>query len=140
MTERSNESLVVYIDGASKGNPGPAAIGVLIEDADGKPRVRISTHIGRATNNQAEYRALIAALEQAANLNAVHVTVKTDSELVAEQINGNYRVRNRGLIPLYERAMRLLSSFRTYSIDHIPRHLNTEADGLAKTALKSCGY
>ncbi len=131
-----DNTLVIYIDGASRGNPGPAAVGVVIEDADGNPKVRVSSYIGRATNNQAEYRALIMALEYAARLKAIHLTIRTDSQLMAEHINGNYRVRNPRLIPLYQQAMRLLSSFETYSVDYIPRSLNTEADALANAALE----
>ncbi len=136
MAEPPDNAVVAYIDGASRGNPGPAAVGVVIEDADGNPKVRVSSHIGRATNNQAEYRALIMALEYAARLKAVHLTVRTDSQLVAQHIKGNYRVRNPRLIPLYQQAMRLLSSFETYSVDYIPRSLNTEADALANAALE----
>jgi len=137
MAEPPNMALVLHIDGASRGNPGPAAVGIVISDMDGNPTVRVSSYIGRATNNQAEYRALIMALEYAARLKAVHLTIKTDSQLIAEHIKGNYRVRTPRLIPLYQQAMRLLSSFETYSVDYIPRFLNTEADALANAALET---
>lgn len=130
-------SLVIHIDGASKGNPGPAGVGAVIHDTHGRLLVQLSSYIGRATNNQAEYKALITALDYAAKLKAVHITIRTDSQLVAEHIKGNYRVRNRGLMPLYQEAMRLLSSFQTYSIEYIPRFLNTEADALANDAIKT---
>jgi len=136
MTDSSPKTLLIHIDGASKGNPGPAGVGIVIADAHGNSLARISSYIGKATNNQAEYRALITALEYAASIKAVHVTVRTDSQLVAEQINGNYKVRNRRLIPLYSRAVQLLSSFDSYLVEYIPRFLNVEADCLANTALK----
>ena len=137
MADSSSKTLLIHIDGASKGNPGPAGVGIVIADADGNSLARISSFIGEATNNQAEYRALIAALEYAAAMKAVHVTVRTDSQLVVEQINGNYKVRNRRLIPLHSRAVQLLSLFDSCSVDHIPRFLNVEADYLANTALKT---
>lgn len=137
MAQLSDKAFVIYIDGASKGNPGPAGVGVVIQNADGKAILRISSSIGRATNNQAEYKALITALDHAAKLEADHVTVKTDSQLVAEHISGNYKVRNPRLVPLYREAMRLFSSFKTYSVDYIPRYLNMEADALAKASLKN---
>jgi len=137
MADSSEKALVIYVDGASKGNPGPAGVGVVVNDAEGKVIARISSYIGTATNNQAEYKALITALEYAADSKAVHVTIKTDSQLVAEHIKGNYRVRNGRLIPLYQRAMQLLSSFKSYSIHYVPRFLNAEADALANAALKT---
>ncbi|MBM4444514.1 MAG: ribonuclease HI family protein [Chloroflexi bacterium] len=134
MTAPGNR-LVIHIDGASRGNPGPAAIGVLIQDHQGSLRLEISHYIGEATNNQAEYRALITALQEAAKLGATHVDIRTDSKLVAEQIRGNYRVRHPGLKPLFQRACRLLSSCQAYTISDIPREENTVADALANRAL-----
>jgi len=95
------EKAVLYTDGASRGNPGPAAIGAVIKDGQGRVLARISKRIGRTTNNQAEYRAVIAALEEAVRLGAAGVEIKSDSELVVRQINGRYRVKNPGLKPLY---------------------------------------
>jgi ribonuclease HI/probable phosphoglycerate mutase len=129
--------LIIHIDGASRGNPGPAAIGVVIRDHDGSLRLEVSHYIGEATNNQAEYRALITALEEAARLGATHVEIRTDSKLVAEQIRGNYRVRHPDLKPLFQRACRLLSACGTYTISDIPREENTAADALANRALDS---
>lgn len=131
----SGKHLIIHIDGASRGNPGPAAIGVVIRDRDGSLRSEISHYIGEATNNQAEYRALIAALEEAARLGALHVDIRTDSKLVAEQIRGNYRVRHPGLRPFFQRALQLLSAYETYEIASIPREDNTSADALANRAL-----
>ena len=132
-----DKHLIIHIDGASRGNPGPAAIGVTIEDRDGSVRLEISHYIGEATNNQAEYRALIAALEESARLGAAHVDIRTDSKLVAEQIQGNYRVRHPGLRPLFQRALQLLSACKTYTIANIPREENAPADALANRALGS---
>lgn len=137
MTKPSGPSLIIHIDGASKGNPGPSGAGAVINDTEGRLLIQLSSYIGRATNNQAEYRALIMALDYVTTFKPVHVAVRTDSQLVAEHIKGNYKVRNRRLMPLYQEAMRLLSSFQTYSIEYIPRYLNTEADALANDAIKN---
>lgn len=131
--------LVIKFDGASRGNPGPAAIGVLIEDEAGRILLQLSNTIGRATNNQAEYKALIAALEYAARMGAKSVDMRSDSELVVRQIQGQYKVRNRGLKPLFEKAQQLLSKFEEFSISSVPRYLNSEADRLAKQAFAKGG-
>ncbi len=126
--------LIIKFDGASRGNPGPAAIGVLIEDEAGKVLLQVSNTIGRATNNQAEYRALITALEHAVKMGAKSVDVRSDSELVVRQLQGKYRVRHAGLKPLFERVRQLLFRFEEFSISSVPRHLNSEADELANKA------
>ncbi len=126
---------VIYADGASRGNPGPAAIGVTIKEKKGKLITFISQRIGRATNNQAEYRAIIAALEEAIRLGVKQVEIKTDSELVVKQINGEYRVKKATLKPLYQQVKQLLGSLEGFTITHIPRQQNTEADNLANKAL-----
>jgi ribonuclease HI len=133
--EETPKRLTVHVDGASRGNPGPAAVGVVIKDATGAPVLKVSSYIGRKTNNQAEYTALIVALQEAKRLGADQVYINTDSQLMAEQINGNYRVRNAHIRPLFEKAMQLLTAFQYYSIDYIPRYLNSEADALANQAL-----
>lgn len=131
--------LVIYADGASWGNPGPAAIGAMIKDERGRPVARISQKIGRTTNNQAEYRAVIAALEKALKLGAREVEVSLDSELLVRQIGGTYRVKAAALKPLYQRVKQLQSQFENFTITYIPRELNTEADHLANRALKIKG-
>jgi ribonuclease HI len=131
----SDNRLLIYVDGASRGNPGPAAIGIVIQGHGGSPKVEISHYIGEATNNQAEYRALIKGLEEAARLGADHVDIKTDSKLMVEQVQGHYRVRHPNLKPLFQKVTRLLSSYKTYTIAHIPRHQNAPADSLANRAL-----
>ncbi len=129
--------VVIYSDGASAGNPGPAAIGAVLKDGQGKLLARISQSIGEATNNQAEYRAIIAALEKAIGLGAEEVDIKSDSELVVRQISGRYRVKKATLRPLYQRVVQLTGSLRAFSISHVPRQQNREADRLANKALKT---
>lgn len=124
----------LYIDGASRGNPGRAGIGVVLCDDAGEPVKEISESIGEATNNVAEYRALIRGLEEARALGADTVEVYTDSELLARQINGLYGVHSPHLQPLYRRARTLLRLFQSASVQHIPRSQNQHADRLAKAA------
>ena len=131
------EKAILYTDGASRGNPGPAAIGAVIKDGQGRVLARISRCIGRTTNNQAEYRAIIAGLEEAVRLGAAGVEVRADSELAVRQISGRYRVKNPGLRPLYQRVRELRSSFQSFAIASIPRRQNTEADRLCNEALDS---
>ncbi|MBA7703759.1 Bifunctional protein [subsurface metagenome] len=126
---------VIFADGASRGNPGPAAIGATIKDKRGKLITFISQRIGRATNNQAEYRAIIAALEEAIRLGAKQVDIKTDSELIVKQINGEYRVKKATLKPLYQQVKQLQGLLKSFTITHIPRQQNIEADKLANKAL-----
>jgi len=127
--------LIIYTDGASLGNPGQAAIGVVIKDGQGRLMSRLSRRIGQATNNQAEYRAIIAALEEASRLGAEEVDIKSDSELVVKQINGKYRVKKATLRPLYQKVVQLIGSLEAFTITHIPRLQNAEADNLAHRAL-----
>jgi len=131
----SISKLVIFTDGASRGNPGPASIGVAIKDERGLLIDSISKAIGRTTNNQAEYRAIIAALERALSLEATHVDLRSDSELVVKQINGLYRVKKASLKPLYLKAAQLASQFKSFTITSIPREKNVEADKLANMAL-----
>ncbi len=128
--------VVIFTDGTAEPNPGPAAIGATIKDEQGRLITTISQGIGRATNNQAEYRAVIAALEKAIELGANRVDMRSDSELVVRQINGKYRVKNAALKPLYQQVKHLQSLLEGFTITHIPRQQNTEADNLASIALK----
>ena len=130
--------VVIFTDGAAEPNPGPAAIGVTIKDKRGKLITLISQRIGRATNNQAEYRAIIAALEEAVRLGVKQVDIKMDSELVVKQISGEYRVKKATLKPLYQQVKQLLGLLEGFTITHIPRQQNTEADKLAHKALNDC--
>jgi len=130
--------VIIHADGTSQGNPGPAAIGATIKDEQGRLLASVSQAIGRATNNQAEYRAVIAALEKATKLGASWADIYLDSELVVRQLNGQYRVKNRSLKPLYHRAKELQGRLDGFTITHIPRHENSEADNLANIALRAC--
>ncbi len=130
------KKVVIFTDGAAEPNPGPAAIGVIIKDERGRVISSISQPIGRTTNNQAEYRAIIAALESAIRLGANQVDMRSDSELVVRQINGRYRVKKAALKPLYQQVKQLQGLLEGFTITHIPRQQNTEADNLANIALK----
>jgi ribonuclease HI len=129
------KKLIIYTDGASQGNPGQSSIGAVIQDGQGKTVARISRRIGHATNNQAEYRAIIAALEEAVRLGAEEVDIKSDSELVVKQLKGRYRVKKVTLRPLYQKVVQLTGSFAAFTITHIPRTQNRQADRLANKAL-----
>jgi ribonuclease HI len=124
----------LYIDGASRGNPGAAGIGVVLCNDTGEPVKEISESVGVATNNVAEYRALIRGLEEARALGADTVEVYTDSELLARQLQGLYRVHSENLQPLYRRARALLGLFKSARVRHIPRAQNAQADRLARLA------
>lgn len=129
------KELEIYIDGASKGNPGPSGVGVIICQ-DNRVIKNISAFIGNATNNVAEYTALIYALEEALILKADLIRVKTDSQLLACQINKVYKVKSENIAGLYNQAQHLLSSFKKFLIENIPREENKGADKLASKAVK----
>lgn len=128
--------LNIYTDGACHGNPGPAAIGVVITDDHQKVLATVSDYIGHGTNNKAEYSAVVRALELAIRLNPEEVVLYLDSELVVRQLNGSYKVKSRSILPLYNKASELLKKFPRISVMHIGRELNTEADALATAALQ----
>lgn len=130
----------LYIDGASKGNPGWAGIGVVLCNEAGEPVKEISESIGVATNNVAEYRALIRGLEEARVMGWDSVEVYTDSELLVRQLNGQYEVHARHLVPLHRRALQLLKLFKTAWIYHIPREQNARADRLAKESVRRVSF
>jgi len=127
--------LVLHVDGASRGNPGPAAYGVVVQDESGRIVAEAAKAIGRATNNEAEYHGLIRGLELAREHGAREVAVRADSQLMVRQINGRYRVKSARLRPLHLRAMRLLNTFSRREVEHIPRESNARADALANGAL-----
>src|SRR5215217_1031958 len=130
-----DEVLTLEFDGGSRGNPGPAGVGVVIRAADGTPVVTLGRFIGRATNNVAEYKALITALEQAKQLGAKRVKVLGDSELIVKQMRGEYRVKNPDLRVLYDEAQDLFNDFDAATIDHNYREDNSLADRLANLAM-----
>ena len=132
----STDRMAISADGASRGNPGTAAIGAIIKDEQGGLMARISRRIGKATNNQAEYQAVIAALREAIRLGARKVDITLDSELVVRQLSGRYRVKNTALKYLYQEAQELLARLETVTIHHVPREQNREADRLANMALR----
>ncbi len=132
------DEVVVYCDGGSRGNPGPAAIGALVLDPSTDPPVRLATiseAIGVTTSNVAEYRALIAALEAALRFPSRGIRIRADSQLLVRQVEGRYRVRKPHLQPLHARVRSLLSAYDHVDIVHVPRELNTEADALVNAAL-----
>lgn len=126
---------ILYIDGASRGNPGQAALGVSLADEHGNEIESISEAIGTATNNEAEYRAVLRGMELAAKLRATDIEIRTDSELIARQLKGSYRVRSENLKPLWDRAQYALKRFKSARVVIIPRTLNKRADALANQAL-----
>lgn len=128
-------ALVLRTDGASRGNPGPAAAGVVIEDAAGQVLARGRHYLGEMSNNQAEYRALILGLKAVARYRPAAVTVKMDSELVVNQMHGTYKVRDEGLRPLHEAARTLAQHLPGVRFVHVPRAQNRLADALANEAL-----
>jgi ribonuclease HI len=130
-----NTLIVINTDGASRGNPGPAAIGVTLKNDKDELVAVISEKIGVTTNNQAEYRALVAGLKKAISLGAKEVIIRADSELMVKQLLGQYRVKNAELKPLYEEAKRLAGGFVNCKIAAVPRERNKEADNLANQAL-----
>jgi ribonuclease HI len=122
-------------DGGSRGNPGPAAWGVVVLDAAGRAVEGFAGAIGRATNNVAEYRGLLEALAIARSRDADDVELLADSELVVKQVRGEYKVRHPDLIPLHAEAVRLIATLRKFKIGHVPREKNKDADKLVNRAL-----
>jgi ribonuclease HI len=127
--------LIVYSDGASRGNPGPASIGAVVTDEAGREVHTVSRRIGFATNNEAEYQAAVAGLEAALALGASEVELRMDSELVVRQLEFRYKVRNERLRPYFNRIIELRRQFEAFSVRHVPRALNKRADQLANLAL-----
>ena len=125
----------LYADGGARGNPGPAGAGAVLLDQDGNEVEAFSSYLGETTNNQAEYQGLIMGLEGAIKHKVASLTVRLDSELVVRQMNGQYKVKNPGLKPLFQKARRLLESFERASIGHVPRAQNKRADELANLAM-----
>lgn len=129
-------TVTIHIDGGSRGNPGPAGAGVVIRAGDdGTVLFEGGYFLGRRTNNYAEYQGLLRGLAKAADLNADTVRVYSDSELLVRQMNGEYRVRNAGLKPLFAQARQLCGRFRQVRFTHVRREQNTDADRLANQAM-----
>jgi len=127
--------LTVHVDGGARGNPGPAAIAIVVSDEEGQVIHEASETIGRATNNVAEYRALLLGIERAKQLGATEVDLVGDSELIVKQVRGEYRVKDAGLRPLHSAAQQALGDFSEWSLRHVKRERNAEADALVNQAL-----
>ncbi|MFA5535626.1 MAG: ribonuclease HI family protein [Bacillota bacterium] len=129
------EKVTIYTDGACRGNPGPAGAGALILDGKGQPIAEISEFLGNATNNIAEYTALIKALEKTLALGIHKAEIFTDSQLLVKQVLGEYKVKNEGLKSLYQRVKELEQQFEQFAISHVPREKNKLADKLANKGI-----
>jgi ribonuclease HI len=127
--------LVLHVDGGARGNPGPAAIGVVISQPDGTVIDELAERIGLATNNVAEYRAVLRALERAKQLDATELEIIGDSELIARQLSGVYKVKHPAMKPLHEQARAALAGFDRWRIHTVPRAENARADALVNAAL-----
>ncbi len=132
-------SIKANIDGGARGNPGPAAYGVVIRDAKGEVIAELSDYLGIQTNNYAEYSGLLAALEFAVREKHLSLKVLSDSELLVRQMQGRYKVKSPGLIDLYDRARALVRKLEDFSIEHVLRQYNKEADALVNQVLDSRG-
>ncbi len=129
------KSISIYIDGASRGNPGEAGAGAILKDSRGKTLKKISRYLGVATNNVAEYQALLLGLKEAKKLGAKQLGIYSDSELLIKQIEGEYRVKSEHLKDLFRKAIKELKKFSRFAFFHIPREENKEADRLANRAI-----
>ncbi|MCY3922946.1 MAG: ribonuclease HI family protein [Chloroflexi bacterium] len=127
--------LIAYADGASRGNPGPAAYGAVLCDLDGEELDAWGNPIGRATNNVAEYHGAIAAVEAALERGATELELRLDSELIVRQLEGRYRVKNKQLKPLFDQLSALIDRLDSFQPTHVRRHLNQRADAMANEAL-----
>ncbi|HNV12843.1 MAG TPA: ribonuclease HI family protein [bacterium] len=130
-----NKNIIIFSDGGARGNPGPAGIGAVLYDEKKNKLAEISKYLGETTNNQAEYKALIAGLKKAKELEAKEVKCFLDSELVVKQLNREYRVKHKDLAPLFLEVYNLSQSFTNIEFVHVPREKNSEADRLANLAM-----
>lgn len=129
------EEVIVFTDGASRGNPGPASLGFVVTDVDGAVVAERGQVLGEQTNNFAEYMALVEALKFCKKAKVKKVLVRADSQLMIRQMLGQYKVKSEGILPLFEEASRLAEAFQKIEFEHIPREKNKEADRLANSAL-----
>ncbi|MDP4001137.1 MAG: ribonuclease HI family protein [bacterium] len=130
-----NKKLIIYTDGGARGNPGPAAIGVVVRNQSGETLAQISMRIGETTNNQAEYQALIVGLNKAIELGAIQVTCIMDSELVVKQLTGQYKIKEPGLQKRVAEVLQLSHKFQSIDFKHVLREKNQLADELVNKAL-----
>jgi len=129
------KKLIINTDGGARGNPGPAGIGVVIKTEDGQIVATINEYLGKATNNQAEYKAIVAGINKAKSLNAEEVDFYLDSELAVKQLNREYKVRNKDLQPLFVQIYNQTLKFKKVRFFHVRREFNKEADALANEAM-----
>lgn len=127
--------LKIYVDGASRGNPGDAGIGIVMLDEDGNVVKEICDYIGQTTNNIAEYTALVTAMKEAIEVGCEEIEVFSDSELMVKQIKGEYQIKNEGLKRLYSQVSQLMKEFKSFSINHVKREFNKRADELANEGI-----
>ncbi|MFA4874957.1 MAG: ribonuclease HI family protein [bacterium] len=127
--------IIIHSDGAARGNPGPAGAGAVLSSPGGELVAEVSEYLGEMTNNQAEYRALLLALEEARRHGATRLEIYADSELMVRQLRGEYKVKNEGLKPLHREILRHLREVGRYTIEHVPREKNSHADALANKAI-----
>lgn len=125
----------IYSDGASRGNPGHAGAGAVILDSDGNQVDEICKYLGETTNNQAEYQALLLALEKASKLKPESIEIYADSELMIKQLKGEYKMKNEALKPHFQKIMTILNQLKKYKLTHVPREKNKKADKLANEAI-----
>ena len=137
MGEHTAKEIRIYADGASMGNPGPAGIGIVVEDENGDVLLTMSKPIGDTTANIAEYMALIEALKVARRYRVERVVINCDSELVVRQVNGDYAVRSKELLKLHRQVLKLRERFKECIIRHIPKSENKRAHNLAQVAIAS---
>jgi len=135
-SDEHSPHLIVYVDGASSGNPGPCGCAAVVKTPGGETVFEKARAFGPATNNVAEYQGMLLGLEVAATLRARRLTIRSDSELLVRQLAGDYKVRSPHLKPLWRQARGMLAPFETVEIEHIPRTANNEADALARKALE----
>ena len=132
----SPRRILIYTDGAARGNPGPAGLGAILRDAEtGAVLAELARFLGVRTNNYAEWTAVDDALQEALRLGAAHVDLRMDSELVARQISGRYRVKHPDLKPIHAGVMAMLAKLDGYTVGHVPRELNKDADRLSNVAI-----
>jgi ribonuclease HI len=134
--EASPRRILIYTDGAARGNPGPAGLGAILRDGQtGEVLAELARFLGIRTNNYAEWTAVEEAVREALELGANQVDLRMDSELVARQINGRYRVKHADLKPIHARVMAMLGQLDGYTVGHVPRELNKDADRLSNVAI-----
>ena len=129
------KKLIIYTDGGARGNPGPAGIGAVLNNEKGERVAEVSEYIGETTNNQAEYKAVVAAIAKAKELGAEELDFFLDSELVVKQLNREYKVRDKDLAPLFMKIYNAVMGFKKVTFKHVRRELNAEADKLVNIAL-----